>query len=141
MTSTTQIVVINTPNKPIVQPPALKDDAERQPHARTILERRIVWNLLEQLVAADFEIVDVYDGEEAVKCADNLAALETVFSVDDSRIYCKKKGVERGERNVLIVLGNGEDCISDWSFLDGDADGFDAFMNAFTSEDNIAAML
>lgn len=39
-----------------------------------------------------------------------------------------------GEHGVLLVLGNGEDIISDWNFTEGDPDGFDRAISAFDVE-------
>lgn len=42
-----------------------------------------------------------------------------------------KAACEAAEHGVLLVLGNGEDVISDWNYSEGDADGFNAAMDAY----------
>ena len=127
-----------TPIAPtVLQAPALKQDEGRTLHTHGKIERRIVWNLLNKAAAAGFIVTAVHDGEERVKCnSDMMAAMETVFSVDVSTLCLKKPGKGYSEKGVALVCGNGEDIVSDWSFQTDDADGFNAFMDAFISGEN-----
>lgn len=111
---------------------------------RCVLERRIVANLIAHLQRAGFYVHSVNDGEELRAASDAKSAMEMVFAVDESSLRFYRGGGARGEgaealegddwHGVLLVLGNGIDCISDWNFAAGDPDGFDAAMNAFDAE-------
>lgn len=151
--------------KPIFAPvPALKTDWRAEPRepmsANARMERRIVANLIAHLERAGWAPYVNDDGGERVRTPDMQSAMESVFSVDESRLHfapvllvadveralsggrpgrarlkaCRKLADEACHA-VLIVLGNGEDCISDWSYKSGDADGFNAAMEAFNAED------
>lgn len=121
----------------MVEVPALDHDAlmlskygvKVSPNGR--LERRIVANLIAHLAAAGFAVVGVYDGEEESPAADAKAAMELIFNLDESYVRFTKDGAMRG---VYLVLGNGIDIVSDYSYAEGDADGFDAAMQAFDAE-------
>lgn len=131
----------NTINPPIVkQAPALTVDAGHTLILNGKIERRIVWNLLSQLWDAGFEIVAVHDGDEKTSCKNAehpaMAAMEAVFAVDEATLIVTSKKRGSKPRWVKLVGGNGEDIISDWGFGEGDPDGFNAFMEAFTSVDN-----
>lgn len=84
-------------------------DGGWRPNADQIIERQIAWALLNCLVAEfpDRGIV-VYDGGEDVQCgADPKAAMEAIFAVDEAVI-------RMGRQWVLLVMGNGEDVVSDY---------------------------
>lgn len=119
---------------PVHQAPALQGDNEREISITERIERRIAWNLIEQLGAAGFAVVKVYDGGETVKCTDALAAMEAIFAVGIAFLFVKKP--RHGERWIKLVLGNGEDMLSDWGYSEADRDGFNAFIQAFKPEDN-----
>lgn len=128
------------------------------PKARIFIERRIVQQLLRHMAARGWVPYCNDDGGAHVYCvANEAAAMKTVFSVDESRLHfipasvaasCPPKGTANKDARkqwrenfadaschaVLLICGNGEDIISDWSFADGDADGFNAAMEAFDSE-------
>lgn len=96
--------------------------------ARQNLEREIVGYLLDAAAASGFNLVAAQDGEESFKNPSKSAALDTVFSVDESSLVFQKDGGEK--RFVSIVLGNGGwDCIADNSYDDKDPDGFCALMD------------
>lgn len=116
--------------------PSLPGDDQRAIHAREFLERRIVWNLILHMARHGWEprLVDDGDGFVAVR-GDALGAMAAVFAVDAARIVFRPMDW-RGEgkkpsHGVDIVLGNGEDCISDWRYSEGDGDGFNAAMDSF----------
>lgn len=134
---------------PAVVVPDLDHDAEMfsrfgsgvSPNGR--LERRIVANLIAHLERAGFQVHSVNDGDELAAVSTGKDAMERVFAVDEAslRFY---RGGKKGQtfdelsnddwHGVLLVLGNGIDVISDWNYDAGDADGFDAAMNAFDAE-------
>lgn len=121
---------------PVVhQPPALDIDAllwKREPmHARARLERRIVWNLLKHLEAAGWHVSGVWDGEERTTVASPKEAMELVFNLDDSHLYFAKVPYRRGH-TVVVILGNGVDCIADMSI--GEQDGWTVAIDAFDAE-------
>lgn len=118
--------------------PALDHDAMMKAEFGTVvsasgkLERRIVFNLIEHCVAAGFTKLAVYDGEEMTAVADAKAAMELIFNLDEASMRFRKPGCS--EHGVLLVLGEGADCIADWNYTEGDPDGFDAMMNAFDTD-------
>ena len=96
------------------------------------LERRIVANLISHLAAHGFKTAYTFDGDEYRRCRDMKAAMELVFNLDEVSLrFRKPKGATHG---VLLVLGNGVDIVSDWNYLNGDPDGFNAAMNAFDAK-------
>jgi hypothetical protein len=88
---------------------------------RIKLERSIVVAVVDECAKDGFVPVSVYDGGEYVPAADAAAVLDAVFSVDEATIHFAPSDDKSdwGKRGVFIVLGNGEDCISD--FHCGDA--------------------
>jgi hypothetical protein len=102
-----------------------------QPPARTIRERRIVWNLFLHLAKNGWKVSTVYDGEDNVDTNSMQAAMEIIFNLDDARVYFTN-GVE--EHSVVLVLGNDMDIISDWNYANNDPDGFNAAMDKFDAE-------
>ena len=102
------------------------------------IERRIVWNLLNTLAAAGFNVWGVDDGDGLNKSVrlDARAAMEAIFAVDDAWLYVKKPGRGNSEHGIKLVGGNGEEIISDWTYSTDDKDGFNAFMQGFKAEDN-----
>jgi hypothetical protein len=118
--------------------PTLNTDSYLADSGRTLpphckVERRIVWNLLHTLERKGFKPVGVdIDEIELTKTATILDAMEAIFSVDDARVVVRKDGYSG--HWILLIGGNGEDIISDWSFTNGDPDGFSAAMDAFKPE-------
>lgn len=94
------------------------------------LERRIVWNLCLYMQTQGFEIHSVYDGDdEPAKRPGLLPAMNLIFNLDEISLRFIKKGYTW--HGVLIILGNGIDCISDWNYHVADHDGFNAAMHKF----------
>jgi hypothetical protein len=83
-------------------------DGGWRPNADHIIERQIAWALLHCL-AAEFpgKPLTVYDGGETIKCADPKAAMEAIFAVGEAV-------VRLGGHWVLLVLGNGQDVVTDY---------------------------
>lgn len=98
------------------------------PHVKR--ERRIVWNLIDHLATNGWTVSSVWDGEDNVDTTDPKTAMETIFNLDDVRVYFTNGTTEN---SVLLVLGNDLDIISDWSYNDG-FNGFNAVMEKFDSE-------
>lgn len=98
------------------------------------LERRIVANLIAHLESNGFHVTSVYDGEEDIKVTDMKSAMELIFNLDDSRVYFSA-GPTADDHSVVLVLGNGIDVVSDWTFTEGDPDKFYAVMDQFDGED------
>lgn len=124
--------------QPVVhQPPALDIDAymaERfgqKNSPRNLLERRVVWNLLKHLEAAGWHVRSVHDGEELTIVSTPKAAMELVFNLDDCRLHFSKVPY-RAAHTVVLVLGNGVDCIADMSI--GEQDGWTVAIDAFDAE-------
>lgn len=83
---------------------------------RIKLERAIVTLLVNTLARAGFTPAYTDDGGERVPTPDLASVLETVFSVDESRVWFVNASVSPGTRfGVFLVGGNGPDIISDYS--------------------------
>jgi hypothetical protein len=91
-------------------------------------ERRIVANLIAHMEREGWKVQGVHDGDGFDKAADMKAAMELIFNLDLARLYFEKGSDEHG---VLLVLGNDMDIVSDWSYSENDADGFNAAMEKF----------
>jgi hypothetical protein len=116
--------------------PALDIDAKLwkgQPmHIRAKNERKVVYALLTQAVEAGFQLVDVYDGDEHEKVSNVKEAMEVVFNLDISYVWMCKEGFKK--HYLMFVLGNAEDgseALADWSYTDGDPDGWNALVDGF----------
>lgn len=124
----------------LTNPPALDHDAmmvrefgpSNKLDQRQRNERSIVWNLCRHLRKQGFEVKAVYDGEGYTKVSDVLAAMELIFNLDEASLRVEKPGFS--EHGILLILGNGNDgldMIADYSYTNGDPDGFNAAMEAF----------
>lgn len=105
---------------------------------RNKVEQAIIKALIAFLDGRGFKPTFVFDGEENVKCDNADKAMEAITAVDESWLHFKaRRGVlgsgARKDHGVYLILGNGEDVISDWRYSDGDADGFSKAMDAFTA--------
>jgi len=97
------------------------------------LERRVVWNLLNYLTSKGFKILSVFDDDEFKDATDPKAAMELIFDLDEARVGIEgEKGSDHG---IVLIIGNGCDIISDWSYFEDDRDGFNAAMDQFNGED------
>lgn len=105
-----------------------------QPHGR--IERRIVAALCAHMLDRGWTPANVFDGEETTKVTDAKSAMELIFNLDEASLRFRPTDSPSGKRHgVLLVLGNGEDIVSDWNYTEGDPDGFCAAMDAFNAED------
>lgn len=82
-------------------------------NARLDIERAIVRKLCRLLKAGGYPPSQVWDGGEYVPTTTENEVIEAVFAVDEATIHFSG-GDEDCEHGVLIILGNGVDCISDY---------------------------
>jgi hypothetical protein len=116
------------------------------------IERVILSALLRDMRAAGYQPAAVWDGGEYVMaCADgsvksrehaevparierpltDAEALDAIASVDDSTLHFTHRNQQTwGNRGVLVILGNGEDVISDHHCARGEGETFDAVIDA-----------
>lgn len=138
----------------ILQPPALDIDAilyrdqKGTPHPQGKLERRIVWNLLNQIKAQGFPLALIDDGDEETRVTDPKAAMELIFNLDEVGVYFgysdaereadlqnqEAEGTEQDQAPpihwIRLVIGNGIDIISDY----GTGGAFGKFLDGFDTE-------
>jgi hypothetical protein len=91
-----------------------------------------------------FKLTRVYDGEQHHRSTDAKDAMEVVFNLDQAWLYFAPIEAtnlptvnaprDPREHYVMLVLGNGEDVISDWSYSERDEDGFNKSMDEFTDD-------
>lgn len=110
--------------------PDLDIDAGRHVHATGRQERRIVAALIAHLEGAGFEPLFVWDGEERVSARSAKAAMELIFNLDEAHLHVRHPN-RSGTQWIYLVLGNGEDVISDYSYPTVDVSGFTTTMNLF----------
>lgn len=126
--------------------PALDvDDVMLQEHGQRLslvekAERRIVANLIDHLKRHGFCLHSVLNSDSNVRVKSMKKAMEAIFEADNNPVlYVRKHAAscqaERVVHGIQIVLGNGIDMISDYTFSIGDADGFAAAMENFDAED------
>jgi hypothetical protein len=109
--------------------------AERFGHTVSVngrFERRAVWALCHHMEERGWSVHTVYDGEEETHVATPKDAMELIFNLDEASLRFYRTGHDATKwHGVLLILGNGEDIISDWNYSKGDPDGFNAAMEAF----------
>lgn len=127
---------------PATLPPALEHDAMMAArHGSRIraegrLERLVFWNVCAHLAANGWQPFMVYDGDDETKVSDAKAAMELAFNLDECHVHFRKG---KARHSVFFVFGNdGPDVIADWRYSDGDADGFNATLEAFDADAVIA---
>lgn len=111
---------------------ALYKDRSMPPHVRR--EQRIVWNLIHHLHQnGGWTVARVEDGETRPKVTSAKAAMELLFNLDDAWLGFSNTASKR-THYVRLIFGNDMDVISDWTFSEGDPDGFNAAMDKFDVE-------
>lgn len=93
---------------------------------RMKIERLIVGGLIDMALAEGWDLDSVYDSEEHIATPTKQEAMDAIFAVDDSTVRFRKNGSRL--RGVLIVLGNGDDVISDYSYPEADPEGWNGLM-------------
>lgn len=92
------------------------------------IEKTMILKAIRAAKAAGFNVTGVDDGGDLVPCRTEEETLSTVDSVDDSVIYFKKdaEGAQPERRaSLVVVLGNGEDCLVDHSLTPGFGEAMD----------------
>lgn len=83
------------------------------------VEARIVRRLCRELQKAGYLPESVWDGGEYVKVRTVAQVISAVFAVDNATIHFDRGAGANGRAHgVLIVLGNGLDCLADWHIGD-----------------------
>lgn len=98
------------------------------------LERRIVANLIAHLEAGGFQVIGLYDGDDLTAVTTAKEAMELIFNLDEASLRIGKAGTDI-DHGILLIVGNGIDIVSDYTYSEGDSDGFSAVMDAFDAED------
>lgn len=101
------------------------------------LERRVVWNLLNQLSDAGFSSFILDDGEEKTACSTIKEVMELAFNLDDCYVYTTHKDGGRTHWIRLVFGNDGWDSVCDYGSPENDADGFRRLMDAFDGEDYV----
>lgn len=97
------------------------------------LERRIVANLLAHLEKNGYQVVALDDTDDVQACAGAKAAMELIFDLDTA--YVHVSGPSGSDVHIIqLEVGNGVDIVVDYTYTEGDADGFQATMEAFDAE-------
>lgn len=111
----------------------LKRNFGRDRNPTTIIEQRIVANLLVHLSEHGFKALLIDDTEEETAILMPSQLMNLMFNLDDCRVYFYVDDPEVAHF-IRFVFGNGFACISDWSFAVDDATGFNEVMNLFVPE-------
>ena len=111
------------------------------------LEQRIVEYLLAQLEKhgwGHFRVDQVGTGDpRSTRRLTAQQVLDAIFEVDEAWLFVRREHKQEDlaeqvcavladmdvSHSILLVCGNGEDIIGDWSYREGDADGFKALMD------------
>ena len=93
---------------------------------RLALERVIIKHLIQTMGANGWHVDHIWDGGDEIRATDIGDQLEAVFAVDESQIIFENSA---GRQHwVTIILGNGCDCICDYSYAQHNADDFRKIM-------------
>jgi hypothetical protein len=112
---------------------------------RRLIERGIVRALIGHMRHKGWTAWRTFDGDGfEYPMGDTDAVMAAVFNLDEVSVRFTRDAkpgreaastLKRGEHGVLLVLGNGEDVLSDWNYSQGDPDGFNAAVESFTAQD------
>lgn len=86
----------------------------------------ICWNLDE--VSVGFAPAAMVDEVRALRQARDHATMDEQRTNLSMQLSLAAKKCERAEHGVMFVFGNTFDTVSDWSYSEGDKDGFNAVM-------------
>jgi hypothetical protein len=102
----------------------------------SLVELKIIGTLCARLAKAGWSPTSIDTGDETENhgwvTVTTPKAVKTEFaSVGQATVvFTNGSGGAGQTQRVFLVGGNGVDVISDWSYTDGDANGFDAAMTA-----------
>lgn len=82
---------------------------------RQAIERRVVRHLIRTAKAHGYALVRVWDGEESIRVSTERDAMDTVFSVDESRIVFKHPSEPKAHCAVIVLGNDGWDAVADSS--------------------------
>lgn len=83
---------------------------------RRALEKAIVIGLIDECAKVGLYPVSVYDGQENVETLTGDDVIKAVFEVDESTVrFAELGGDPRRTVGVLLIGGNGEDIVSDYT--------------------------
>lgn len=106
-----------------------KESAMLTVNQRLALERVIIKHLIQTMANHGWKVDHIWDGGDEIRATGIGDQLEAVFSVDESQIIFENSA---GRQHwVSIILGNGIDVISDYSFAAHKADDFEKVMTEF----------
>ena len=93
---------------------------------RLALECVIIKHLIQTMAAHGWHVDHIWDGGDEVRASDIGAQLDAIFAVDESQIIFENK--DGRQHWASLILGNGIDVISDYSYAMHKADNFEAVM-------------
>jgi hypothetical protein len=117
---------------PQIAAPALQRDQKQPPDETERAARAVIANLIHYLQHHGFYPYRVYDGAQHVPTFNLLDAMETIFSVGESRLHVKQPGCVG--HTIILIPGNGLECVSDHSETPNDLDDFVRLMDEFDPE-------
>lgn len=128
-----------------IQPPELDHDAymlkrfHQQVIPRGKIERRVMANLLNYLMANGFTPVELADGsDEAEKVCDIKSTMELAFNLDECHIYFDYNNSGKPKHWIFFVFGNdGPDIVNDYGCPKEDHDGWNTVMDLFNPDDYV----
>lgn len=95
---------------------------------RLELEARVMRHFIRYLKKNGWECYKVYDGGENVMVSSEQAAMDAICAVDEAYAYFRK---DKKSHYIYFVRGNAPwEVVSDWSYAEGDPDGFNKLMDA-----------
>ena len=82
---------------------------------RQAIERKVIRHLIRTAKAHGYALVRVWDGEESIRVSTERDAMDTVFSVDESRIVFKHPSEPKAHCAVIVLGNDGWDAVADSS--------------------------
>lgn len=92
---------------------------------RIAIERKCIRYMLRALKHAGWRPTKVHTDEWETVTNEH-ETMDCIFSVDESVLLVRNAELTH---RVMIVLGNGIDCVPDYTVKDNDIDGFDRLMD------------
>ena len=97
---------------------------------RNALNRKVCRQLIKTMSDNGFECIKADD--ENIKNKSIKYKVDMVFDLDGADIIFKK--ADKTHYVVFCAYNTGIECIADWGYAEGDADGFSAIMDKFTGD-------